>query len=351
MQSLPTAQSGSPPAALFEYLLWGNRVLSDFDLGEVELFRDAVSVSVNVPGTIRVAQAAEQDWTKAESRVLEYCLEDGTIWQESWNAGGCFVSRFPGLCSFRISPAEMRIECAPQPEVNAPTVVHLILDHAIPRLLSMKPGHIVLHASAVQVDGEVMAILGHSGQGKSTLAGWFASRGFSILTDDCLLLRRDESKQQWLAYPSYQSVRLWPDSVNALGIDEASLREFAHYSSKKRTGKETNFRFAPGGAPLRACFVLDAGDEGAAEHSGPPEIQPIPVGQIFVALMLAVFRLDAEDEEINRREFEILTNLADTVKFWSLRYERRYDWLPEVEKIMIDALRSSSREHEKGKLR
>jgi len=347
---------GTQRETSFQYQLWGYRIISDFDLGELEPAADDNCQS----GSIHLILAADKDWVRADRRALEYHLANGDLWQESWNAGGGYVSRFPGLCSFRILPDQMRIECAPQPGIGSSTIVHLILDHAIPRLLSLKPGSLVIHASAVQVEDEVIAVLGQSGQGKSTLAAWFASQGFPILTDDCLLLRWHEAARQWLAQPSYGSVRLWPDSVDALGIEESALREFAHYSSKKRTGKQADFRFAAEGAPLKACFVLaglgnsipedpTAGNS-EQQHCGPPKVRRLAVNEAFLALAQAVFRLDAEDEQINRREFEILTGLTDTVRFWSLAYERKYDWLPAVQSAIINALRASSHEPEKRKL-
>jgi hypothetical protein len=327
--------------------LWGYKLISDFDLGELE-----PTVGDNGrSSSILLKLVMEKGWTRPREGALEYRLENGDLWQESWNSGEGYISRFPGLCSFRILPETMHIECAPHPEAATSTVAHLILDHAIPRLLSLKPGFLVIHASAMQVEGQVIAVLGQSGQGKSTLAAWFASRGFPILTDDCLLLRWDDATHQWLAQPSYQSVRLWPDSVDALGIEASALREFAHYSLKKRTGKQADLHFARSGAPLKTCFVLtDQADSTAAEctfeRSEGPQIRPLPINEAFISLAQAVFRLETEDEQINRREFEALTMLTDTVHFWSLAYERKYDWLPEVQSAIIKKLQASSYEPE-----
>jgi hypothetical protein len=225
------------------------------------------------------------------------------------------------------------------------TITHLILDHAVPRLLSLTPGFVVFHASAVQVHGGVIAVLGKSGQGKSTLAASFAAQGHPLLTDDCLVVRWDEGAEQWLAQPSYQSVRLWPDSVGALGLAESDLREFAGYSSKKRTGREVDFHFASAGAPLAACFVLPDPMVPAPAHSGPPQahlgpptVLPLSVNEAFPRLAGEVFRIDPADPEINRREFEVLTSLASTVRFWSLHYERDYAQLPAVREAMLNVI-------------
>ena len=331
--------SGTPQP--FHYQLWDYRVISDFDLGELE----PVSGIQPLLGALRVVRATENSWAHSGERALEYRYDNGELWQASWSEGDSYISRFPQFCSFRIHPREMRIECAPEPVAAESTIAHLILDHAIPRLLSLKPGYLVLHASAIQVENQTIAIIGTSGQGKSTLAAWFASQGFPLLTDDCLVLRQDVVRQngpaqQWLAQPSYHSVRLWPESVSALGIDESALREFAQYSSKRRTGKTAEFRFATGSSALAACFVLADQHDPKTNQPGPPAVRPLSVNEAFLELARAVFRLDAESEQINRAEFEVLTGLLDTVPFWSLSYERKFEWLPEVQKVIIQTMQA-----------
>lgn len=317
----------------FHYQLWHHWLVSDFDLGELE----AASETSCQSDLVHICRSANEDWPAPEGQpLLEDRFENGDVWFASWKLGDGYLVRFPGECSFRILPRAMRIECAPEPDVAESTVAHLILDHAIPRLLSLTPGFVVFHASAVQVGDQVVAVLGQSGQGKSTLAAWFAAQGFPLLTDDCLVVRWDEGARQWLAQPGYQSVRLWPDSVDALGIADSELREFAGYSLKKRTGREVGFRFASTGAPLTACFVLP--DPAEPESTGLPAMRALPVNDAFLALAGAVFRIDPEDPGVNRREFDVLTSLTESVRFWSLHYERKYSWLPAVQDAMLKAI-------------
>lgn len=314
----------------FRYQLWHHRITSDFDLGELEL------ASHDAEPRIRICRSSEASWPGPEGEpLLEDRSESGEVWFATWKAGDSYIIRFPE-CSFRIQPRAMRIDCDPASCAAESTIAHLILDHAIPRLLSLSQGFVVFHASAVQVGDRVLAVLGQSGRGKSTLAASFAAQGYPLLTDDCLVVRWDEGAGQWLAQPSYQSVRLWPDSVEALGIPNTELREFAGYSTKKRTGREVDFRFASRGSPLAACFVLP--QTTAPTHLGKPLLRPLTVNDAFVALAGAVFRVDPVDAEVNRREFEVLTSLTDSVRFWSLEYERKYDWLPIVQAAMIKAI-------------
>lgn len=331
----------------YAYRLWNHRVESDFDLGALDPDNGPASESnlEVVPAVIRLLRATGSAWPRPEKGVLEHRLEDGDIWQESWEALGGYVSRFPGLCSFRIFPGILRIECAAEPHIDAATLAHFALDHAIPRLLSLRPGCVVLHAGAIQMNGGVVAVLGESGQGKSTLAAWLSAQGHPVLTDDCLLLEWNRRSREWNAVPSYRSVRLWPDSLQAIGIADHATHDFAGYCSKRRTGAEANLNFAAASARVTDCFVLTDPAE-----SGPPVVRPLGVNEAFLSLAESVFRLAVMDPEMNRREFEALTELAATVRFWSLSYQREYSALPAVEQAITKTIQAEPHEPAKRKL-
>jgi hypothetical protein len=319
---------------IFQYNLWGQRILSDLDLGEVES-------ACETPGpsdALHLELVKTRDWDLAEGEFLfEDRLPDGDLWVECRRSGSDYIARFPQACEYLIQPGSARILCAPLPDADPSSLTHITLDHVIPRYLSLKEGYLVLHGCAVQMEGHVVAILGKSGRGKSTLAAWLAKQGFPLLTDDCLVLRWEEKAQQWMAHPSYQSVRLWPDSVNALGIDRSTLREFAYYSAKKRTGRDLNLRFASGGFPLGSILNMPEPAEGEPAYCGPPVLRRLRPGEAFFALANSLFRLDVTAAERNRRELDALAGLTNAAPFWSLLYERNYEQLPEVQKAIIEA--------------
>ncbi len=71
-----------------------------------------------------------------------------------------------------------------------------------------------LHATAIVVDGGAVAFLGDSGDGKSTLAASFLNRGYSLITDDVLVL--EFQNDTVLAHPSLPSIKLTPESADAI---------------------------------------------------------------------------------------------------------------------------------------
>ena len=82
-------------------------------------------------------------------------------------------------------------------------------------------GHLALHASAVQIGGGALAIVGPHGAGKSTTAAALVTRGFPLIADDVMHVRR--TTPGWVAEPYAPGLRLWPDAVGMVLGHGASL--------------------------------------------------------------------------------------------------------------------------------
>ena len=315
---------------LYEFRLWGQTLVSDLDLGLAERFSDGRNPT---PIRLRSVPHSRVDELKFFEPLV--CTNDkGEIWLKISKSDSAYLLDFVDLCLFRIDPAALLIEYAPDPTATPSTIVHLILDHALPRLISLLKNHFVLHASAWVVGGKAVMAVGQSGAGKSTMASWFGRHGYPILTDDCLVLHRDSGSDPWMAQPSYPSVRLWPDSIDALGIDSAELREFAHYSGKRRTAdQQGRLFFATDPAPLGGAFSL------RIENSSGPTFEACSVNEAFAAVSLGVFRLEIASPEINQREFEILTDLVERTPFWSISHSNDYANLAEMEQRVLQVMR------------
>ena len=85
--------------------------------------------------------------------------------------------------------------------------------------ICIQRGLLLLHASAVAIGDGAVAFAGPKGAGKSTLLGAFVGAGHAALADDMSLIetRSDQTAHLW-AVPGY--LRLWPDSVQALGLED-----------------------------------------------------------------------------------------------------------------------------------
>lgn len=75
---------------------------------------------------------------------------------------------------------------------------------------------LVLHASAILINDKVVLFLADSQQGKSTLAAMMINTGYRLLSDDLLAIKYNQLENQYLTFPSYPVIKLWPDQFSRL---------------------------------------------------------------------------------------------------------------------------------------
>ena len=123
--------------------------------------------------------------------VVAERVVDGVPWYTFARCGGIVVARFFGLADFDIDTERRRVVSHPRPEVD-PAIIPILLTGTIVAYLLSEGGNLVLHASAVELDGGALAFIGYSGQGKTTLASLFCAAGYPLVTDDLLPVKVDE---------------------------------------------------------------------------------------------------------------------------------------------------------------
>src|SRR5215470_11023862 len=69
-------------------------------------------------------------------------------------------------------------------------------------------GVVCLHASAVVIGDQAIALLGPAGSGKSTTAAAFSNQGYSVIAEDVVTL--DDREDHFWVRPAYPCIRLWP---------------------------------------------------------------------------------------------------------------------------------------------
>jgi hypothetical protein len=83
-------------------------------------------------------------------------------------------------------------------------------------VLCQQRGLLPLHASAIAGKSGVVAFLGNSGQGKSTLAAHLSQRGFRVLADDVCLIDAAQPGAA-MVIPTAPWLKLWRTSLENLG--------------------------------------------------------------------------------------------------------------------------------------
>jgi hypothetical protein len=114
----------------------------------------------------------------------------------------------------------------------------------------------VLHASGIVVNNSVVAFLGGSGWGKSTLAEAFYKRGYGVVTDDLMAIRLDGSSPQVI--PGYPLIKLLPDAAVFLGCESSATHKV--HSQTEKYAYNVSWRFSQGPLPLRRMYVLGVGE-------------------------------------------------------------------------------------------
>lgn len=169
-------------------------------------------------------------------------------------------------------------------------------------------GVVSLHASAVAVDSEAIALIGPAGSGKSTTAAAFSSRGFSILAEDVVAL--DHCADRFLVRPSYPCIRLWPASVKTLYGDESHLPRLTPNWDKRYldlTKNRDQFERKP--LPLSAIYVLG---ERSPEIAA-PFVEPVHRSNALLSLIANTYTNYLMDKQMQARQFDLLTRVLTNV--------------------------------------
>ncbi len=154
-------------------------------------------------------------------------------------------------------------------------------------LLLYQRNTLTLHASAVEVNGGVVAFVGYKGAGKSTTAASLLAHGHALVTDDLLALNFVAETNEICAFPGIPQLRLWPESVAAsLGENPELLPRNSSLSTKRL--RDVNDTFTRRALPLQAIYVLDF-HEDPEDHQ--VQITPVSPRDACVELVRHSFAL------------------------------------------------------------
>lgn len=261
-----------------------------------------------------------------EAPFQQWDTPGGAPWMRAWRTVTGYLLRFDDLADFEVSRDGSRVYCWPCPSSDAEAVEHIMLNQVQPLALS-RQGRLVLHGSAVEVEGGCVAFLGESGIGKSTLAASFAASGHPFLTDDGLLL--DWSEGVLHAWPGHPSIRLWDDSEVALLAGRTERAPSARRTPKMRMLASPRLPHGIASRPVRALYLLGKEDSNAVA------IHPVAGGQAVMELIRHSFVLDVDQKMLLARHFEAISRMADFGLIYHLDYPCRYDALPDVRAAIL----------------
>jgi len=201
-----------------------------------------------------VDRGLTSDWV--ETFLALDSLEDGRpefVAKRHPPSGSICLTYHDGI-AFTVNAAGTAVDIEMPPGIEVASLLPALLG-PIMGVTMRQRGVVCLHASAIALGHQVIALVGDSGAGKSTTAAAFARRGDAVLGDDVLPLSRSEDT--WLATPAYPKLRLWPEAAAALmGSADALPPMMPGWTKRALDLTRHNMQFQPRPLPLAAIYFL-----------------------------------------------------------------------------------------------
>jgi len=273
-----------------------------------ELHEMSANLSPLVPGELVSGRVEEKPY---------YSSRPG----EAGTAAGVRVHSMPGGYRFLYADGtEFEVDLSGR-EIQARWPLSLTLEDTLVYLHGPVVGFALrlrgvtcLHASAIAVDGRVLAIVGSAGMGKSTTAAALAQRGYPVQTDDLVALT--ERGTAFWVQPGLPRVLLWPESAEALwGHPEALPRVVPTWPKLFLDLRREGYRFSGEPLPLGAIYVLGIRRELGAETS----IEPLRGNRAFAHLVANTYANYLLDADMRAHELQTLGRVIASTPVRMLR--------------------------------
>ena len=219
--------------------------------------------------------------------------------------GTGFGLEVEGIGRFHVSDDGCEIVCTEaDPKIDRSTLSEAIVGPCLILALALQ-GTWCLHASAVLSGGRLVAIVGESGLGKSTLAAFLDAQGspWRRVADDILpfALRHDGLT----ALPRFPQLKLSPDRQPSIGMPERM--------------------------PLEAIYVLAPADVAAA-----PDLRPLTKQEVALALVRHTVAARLFDRDLLAHHLDVCSQAAGLVPVRRLLYPHRLDLLADVAQLLAE---------------
>lgn len=175
----------------------------------------SVGSEIALPGLIALGVDRGAPEVTIRPGAVPHSLDNAGASGPTWQIEGRrFLLRIPGIARFLLSNGN-DIQFELEPGADEADIPVFILGTVFGILLHQR-GQIVLHASAVRVDGKAILFCGPSGAGKSTMAAALALCGLPLVTDDiCAITVINGSP---MALPDGRQLKLWTQAIEQLEL-------------------------------------------------------------------------------------------------------------------------------------
>ncbi len=220
--------------------------------------------------------------------------------------------RYAGLCDFEISRDTRRVDVRLIPGGDADLLPVLLTGNVLGFLLALR-GEPVIHASAIEASGSIVAIVGASGMGKSTLTALFCAEGARLVSDD--LLRLESSGAGTFCFEGTALVRLRPAAAELASL---FARELVSETSDGRIALQVE---RAAGSRFRLDAMLIPQPSREAPYL---EVSRLSARDALVDLVRYPRVLGWRGVEPSRRLFHVMAEVASTIPV----YRAQIPWGP-----------------------
>jgi hypothetical protein len=249
------------------------------------------------------AAAAEPDLTLTLTAVAE--PRQGRPWHRAEAAeidrteDGELVMRFADGTAFVVGARGESIALlAAPPEYTVDDLAAYALGPVLTVALHLQ-GAVLLHASAVVMNGMALLFAGESGSGKSTTAAMLHRHGWPMLSDDITEIADGR------AFAAIPAMRLWPDVLDALYGSAAAFPDRAPSWDKKMLSTGA----VEGAHAVAAVLFLEPGGE--------PRLERLEGRAAWRRLMACAPTARLPGQAMQRKIFEVTSALADGVPMYA----------------------------------
>lgn len=253
------------------YTIYGLRIISDLPLpGVPEIPDGAVDLSVHNRGVLPrtgapPGSAMAVDWRKID---------------QGWRL--CYHTGTDELLEFVFDPEASHVDIRCTLPERVGDIAAVLLGPALAAVLYLR-ACLVLHASAVVVDGKAILLAGVSGAGKSTLTAALVAQGASFLAEDVSVLKFHAERFQ--VQPGSARLHLCPDASAVVGRTPEDLsRVFSPQNPDDKRWIDASTLsggFHATQAPLRVIYLLVP----RSHTQSAPDIVPWPAHRAGLALL------------------------------------------------------------------
>jgi hypothetical protein len=264
-------------------------------------------------------------------------VKHGFEWIRSWEVGGReayrvgrsgtdLAAEWPGFCRLLATRDGQVREIAFAEGVDAE---HASKFHRGPitALLRHARGELTLHASGVAIGGVAVALLGESGEGKSTLAAELCrDADAAFVADDTIAITIRDGDVRVVAHEEV----CWLDSHSRARLGQP------HDSPLKQPWIPPT-RIVDE-LPLAAIVQLVSDDTAKT-----PQIVPLVGAAAFLAVARSLFRFVVDEPAVDLRDFDVVSAIASRVVSFELHRQRSTSSIGEsaraIRALLADGLR------------